>query len=144
MSTEEDLEVTTYLLKQKDPVGRSSLSLAASEGHTSLIDLLLDKGAVLEDTDKEGLTALGWACVRGRLNAAQCLIDRGADVNTCDKTGRTPLDLAAFQVIIPLRIVGCRGPRVASPTDKRGRLSIFAYSWVGRGLADRSNEALEG
>ncbi|OXU24414.1 hypothetical protein TSAR_008506 [Trichomalopsis sarcophagae] len=94
---EEDVEVTTHLLKQKDPVGRSALSLAASEGHTNLIDLLLDKGAVLEDTDKEGLTALAWACVRGRLNAAQSLIERGADVNACDKTGRTPLDLAAFQ-----------------------------------------------
>ncbi|XP_031779288.1 protein TANC2 isoform X2 [Nasonia vitripennis] len=94
---EEDVEVTTHLLKQRDPVGRSALSLAASEGHTNLIDLLLDKGAVLEDTDKEGLTALAWACVRGRLNAAQSLIERGADVNACDKTGRTPLDLAAFQ-----------------------------------------------
>ncbi|XP_014205049.1 protein TANC2 [Copidosoma floridanum] len=97
MSTDEDVEVTTLLLKQKDPVGRSALSLAASEGHTNLIVLLLDKGAMLEGTDKEGLTALAWACVRGRLSAAQCLIDRGADVNTCDKTGRTPLDLAAFQ-----------------------------------------------
>lgn len=99
MSTERDLEVTSHLLKQKDPVGRSPLSLASSEGHTSVINLLLDKGAVLEDTDKEGLTALAWACVRGRLNATQSLIDRGADANTCDKTGRTPLDLAAFQVI---------------------------------------------
>lgn len=106
MSREKDTEVTTHLLKQKDPVGRSPLSLAASDGHTSLIELLLDKGAVLEDTDKEGLTALAWACVRGRLNAAQCLIDRGADVNTCDKTGRTPLDLAAFQVNIYRRGVG--------------------------------------
>lgn len=102
MSTEKDIEVTLHLLKQKDPVGRSSLSLAASEGHTSLINLILEKGAALEDTDKEGLTALAWACVRGRLNAAQSLIDHGADVNTCDKTGRTPLDLAAFQVIAVL------------------------------------------
>ena len=102
MSTEEDLETTLHQLKQKDAVGRSPLSLAASEGHTSVLDLLLDKGAILEDTDKEGLTALAWACVRGRLSAAQCLIERGADVNTCDKTGRTPLDLAAFQVRLSL------------------------------------------
>lgn len=99
MSTEKDIEATLHLLKQKDSVGRSPLSLAASEGHTKMINLLLDKGAVLEDTDKEGLTALAWACVRGRLNAAQSLIDQGADVNNCDLTGRTPLDLAAFQVI---------------------------------------------
>ena len=74
------------------------MSLAAAEGHINLIELLLDSGAVIEDTDKEGLTALGWACVRGRLGTVQCLIDKEADVNTCDKIGRTPLDLAAFQV----------------------------------------------
>lgn len=72
--------------------------LAASEGHTNLIELFLDKGSILESRDKEGLTALCWACVRGRLSAVQNLIDRGADVNTSDNTGRTPLDLAAFQV----------------------------------------------
>ena len=96
--TEDDFELTKHLLKQRDPVGRAPLSLAASEGNSSIIELMLDSGACIEDTDKEGLTALAWACVRGRLSAVQCLIDRGADVNTCDKTGRTPLDLAAFQV----------------------------------------------
>lgn len=75
---------------------------AASEGHTNLIELFLDKGSVLESKDKEGLTALCWACVRGRLAAAQNLIDHGADVNSNDNTGRTPLDLAAFQVGLPL------------------------------------------
>lgn len=72
--------------------------LAASEGHTNLIELFLDKGSVLESRDKEGLSAICWACVRGRLAAVQNLIDHGADVNTNDNTGRTPLDLAAFQV----------------------------------------------
>lgn len=31
-------------LEQCDPVGRSALMLAASEGHVGLIELLLDKG----------------------------------------------------------------------------------------------------
>lgn len=101
------------LLEQRDLAGRTALMLAASEGHTNLIELFLDKGAVLECRDKEGLTALSWACVRGRVTAVQILLDCGADVNTNDNTGRTPLDLAAFQVYViptsmPIGDVGIR------------------------------------
>ncbi|XP_076242234.1 zinc-RING finger and ankyrin repeat domain-containing protein rolling pebbles [Calliopsis andreniformis] len=96
-STDTILDDAVTLLDQRDPAERTALMLAASEGHTNLIELFLDKGSILESRDKEGLTALCWACVRGRLAAVQNLIDRGADVNTSDNTGRTPLDLAAFQ-----------------------------------------------
>ncbi|XP_053975452.1 protein TANC2 isoform X2 [Hylaeus volcanicus] len=96
-STDTILDDAVLLLDQRDPAGRTALMLAASEGHTNLIELFLDKGSILEGRDKEGLTALCWACVRGRLAAVQNFIDRGADVNTSDNTGRTPLDLAAFQ-----------------------------------------------
>lgn len=98
-STDTVLDDAASLLDQRDPADRTALMLAASEGHTNLIELFLDKGSVLESRDKEGMTALCWACVRGRLAAVQNLIDHGADVNTNDNTGRTPLDLAAFQVI---------------------------------------------
>ncbi|PBC31395.1 hypothetical protein APICC_09785 [Apis cerana cerana] len=96
-STDTVLDDAASLLDQRDPADRTALMLAASEGHTNLIELFLDKGSVLESRDKEGMTALCWACVRGRLAAVQNLIDHGADVNTNDNTGRTPLDLAAFQ-----------------------------------------------
>lgn len=86
------------LLEQRDSDGRTALMLAASEGHTNLIELFLDKGSILETRDKEGLTALGWACLRGRVTIVQMLLDRGVNVSTNDNTGRTPLDLAAFQV----------------------------------------------
>lgn len=96
-STDTILDDAVTLLDQRDPAGRTALMLAASESHTNLIELFLDKGSILESRDKEGLSALCWACVRGRLTAVQNLIDRGADVNTSDNIGRTPLDLAAFQ-----------------------------------------------
>lgn len=97
-STDAISDETISLLEQRDPAGRTALMLAASEGHTNLIELFLDKGSILETRDKEGLTALGWACVRGRVAVVQMLLDRGANVGTNDNTGRTPLDLAAFQV----------------------------------------------
>ncbi|XP_014467333.1 PREDICTED: protein TANC1 isoform X3 [Dinoponera quadriceps] len=96
-STDAAVDEVLPLLEQRDHAGRTTLIFAASEGHTSLIELLLDKGSILETKDKDGLTALCWACVRGRVAAVQFLLDRGADVNTNDNTGRTPLDLAAFQ-----------------------------------------------
>lgn len=101
-STDTILDDAVMLLDQRDPAGRTALMLAASESHTNLIELFLDKGSILESRDKEGLSALCWACVRGRLTAVQNLIDRGADVNTSDNIGRTPLDLAAFQVGLAL------------------------------------------
>ncbi|XP_018398120.1 PREDICTED: protein TANC2 [Cyphomyrmex costatus] len=88
---------TISLLEQRDLAGRTALMLAACEGHINLLELFLDKGAILKTKDKEGLTALSWACVRGRITAVQMLLDRGSDVNTNDNSGRTPLDLAAFQ-----------------------------------------------
>lgn len=105
----------TSLLEQRDLAGRTALMFAASEGHTNLIELFLDKGSVLEARDKEGLTALDWACVRGRVTAVQILLDRGADVNTNDNTGRTPLDLAAFQVQV-------------SPAYSRSRYRVRHYA----------------
>lgn len=104
-STDAVLDDALTLLDQRDPSGRTALMLAASEGHTNLIEMFLDKGTVLEAKDKEGLTALCWACVRGRLTSVQNLLDRNADVNTSDNTGRTPLDLAAFQVYIVVFII---------------------------------------
>nr|XP_050866440.1 protein TANC2 isoform X1 [Vespula vulgaris] len=96
-STDTVLDDALTLLDQRDPSGRTALMLAASEGHTNLIEMFLDKGSVIEAKDKEGLTALCWACVRGRLTSVQNLLDHNSDVNTSDNTGRTPLDLAAFQ-----------------------------------------------
>ncbi|XP_032688832.1 protein TANC2 isoform X2 [Odontomachus brunneus] len=97
VSTDAVSDEALSLLEQRDLAGRTALMFAASEGHTNLIDLLLDKESILETRDKDGLTALCWACVRGRVAAVQVLLDRGADVSTNDNTGRTPLDLAAFQ-----------------------------------------------
>lgn len=97
-NTDAILDKAISLLEQRDFDGRTALMLAASEGHTSLIELFLDKGSILETRDKEGLTVLGWACLRGRITIVQMLLDRGANIGTNDNTGRTPLDLAAFQV----------------------------------------------
>ncbi|XP_044005263.1 protein TANC2 isoform X2 [Aphidius gifuensis] len=96
-SLSDDDNNSINLLEQCDTMGRTSLMLASSEGHTNLINLFLENNASIEAIDNEGLTALCWACVRGRISSVQQLLDNGANISTNDKTGRTPLDLAAFQ-----------------------------------------------
>lgn len=124
-------QVVELLLKQgadinvSDKQGRNALILAAAEGHTSTVELLMLKGesshlsqrhlsvfpdcprtrfvlfvvppgAALSSADQEGLTALSWACMKGQKGVVQLMVEAGADLNQPDRQGRTPLDLAAL------------------------------------------------
>ena len=76
--------------------------IAAMEGHTGVLELLIARKANFGGTDAEGLTALCLACMKGQLQAVNCLLDHqqqgGHDIiiNHADKRGRTPLDWAAY------------------------------------------------
>jgi ankyrin repeat protein len=93
-----DLDAARILLKNRaNPDGdeqvRDSrpLLLAAHQGMTEMVRLLLDEGADLEIEDQMGLTALHWASREDRLETVQFLLSRGAEI---DKTGldeATPL-----------------------------------------------------
>lgn len=63
---------------------------------TSLIDLLLEHGASIDDTDRDGNTPLHFAAKNlPRVEAAQHLVSRGADVSATNHQGNTPLHQAA-------------------------------------------------
>ena len=81
-------------LKDKD--GRTPLHLAAESADGHIVELLLDKGAKVDEKDDEsGFTALHHAARFGNKNVAELLIAKGADINTKDKQGHTPLYVAA-------------------------------------------------
>jgi ankyrin repeat protein len=86
--------------------GWTALHMAASQGRTRAVKMLIDKGADLDcrtgkpkgwysDGRPTGQTPLLLALRSGYLHVAQLLIDRGADVNGADETGKTALLLAA-------------------------------------------------
>ena len=63
-------------------IGMTALMFACKrrvEG-VSLLNLLLDHQANVNQVDSRGDTALMWACWHGHKNAAKLLLDRGADV----------------------------------------------------------------
>lgn len=71
--------------------GMSSLHYAAREGHTAIVERLLDAGADIDDTEANDITPLLLAVSNERVATAMRLIERGADIDRQDWYGRSPL-----------------------------------------------------
>jgi len=63
-----------------------------------MMELLLDRGAVIEEQDHLGTTALHWAAMSGSIDVVALLLARGADPRrvgrSFDARGASPVDLA--------------------------------------------------
>lgn len=100
-----DIEQARVLLDQGvrvdtlDRSRRTPLMWAALNGHSSLVDLLIDRGANVNAVATHGDTVLGYAiscCEKpGSADIVTKLLDNGADPNAKPHDGWTPLMLAA-------------------------------------------------
>ena len=95
--------VREYLDSGADPdiIDRSynnntALIYASSEGHTEIVELLLDRGADINITNDLGSTALMEASRNNRTEIIRLLLDRGADPNIRDDYGGTALISASI------------------------------------------------
>lgn len=68
------------------------LSIASSNGHHEIVDLLLQYGA---RTDVCDYSPLYKACQKGHVRVVKTLVKYGADIQACGKDGSTPLYIAA-------------------------------------------------
>jgi ankyrin repeat protein len=82
--------------------GHGLTALMWAAGHSSdagtkdvvqVIDLLIDRGARINDRDDQGRTALMIAAELGHTAAADLLVSRGADRSLRDQDGKTAADL---------------------------------------------------
>jgi len=77
-------------------LGHTALHMAAYNGHTETVLLLIKRGAKIDSRDVEGKTPLIHACTGPYAETVKVLIKAGADVNVKDSTeGFTPLMMAA-------------------------------------------------
>ena len=77
------------LVSAENQNGLTPVHLAARRGHAQVVELLLERGAGLEETDDRGFTPLLYAASSGNLDLVRFLVDRGADVGVVAPMPRT-------------------------------------------------------
>ena len=94
-----DVEKVSAMLRPgkadvKGPGGMTPLHVAAISGVMQVADMLLKKGANIDDPCDGGLTALYFAIQSNNGNLVGLLLQRGANLNARNEQGRTPLHWA--------------------------------------------------
>lgn len=93
-------EAVKKVLKEKgdanlsSPTGSRPLHIAALRDSASLINILLEHNAKVDQANDEGLTPLMVAAQNGKMDAVRVLLEKGADPMKCLNTGETALHLA--------------------------------------------------
>lgn len=103
---------------RQEQTGFSPLLLAAATGKSSIVEVLCEAGASLNQTltgkgaSMEGFTALHFAALNGHEEVTQLLLGKGAEKNAKAGNGLTPLDLASalkkLEVVAILKAAGAK------------------------------------
>lgn len=98
--------------------GVSAIIQAANNGHTNVVEALINYGANIEDESNNGKTSLHWACYWGHYSTVQLLIQKGANISTIDVEGMTPLMSATFKKhILIVKLLLRKGASVLTTND---------------------------
>ena len=83
------------ILSYRCDTGSTSLHVASLAGRAEVVEMLLKKGAKVDERRTDGSTPLHLACARGHTKVVQCLIAYGADAQLrTEYRQQTPLHLA--------------------------------------------------
>ncbi|KAJ5165607.1 uncharacterized protein N7500_007437 [Penicillium coprophilum] len=96
-------EVLQFLISQcdgssaRDSTNRDPLAWAASNGHLSVVKMLLDHGVDPLRHDEDGQTPISLAALNGYTEAVKLFLDYNVDPNPRDIGSKVPLTEAAYQ-----------------------------------------------
>ena len=136
-----DIEAVRRALDAGDDVNRSYCTLgakplywASGKGDKDLCELLIDRGADVNDKNEYGDTPLHEASYWGYKDVCALLIERGADVNAKNNSGETPVHCATYHDVCIIWSV-----RKASRTGcgRRTRAKVAADSVFQHGTSTR-------
>jgi len=89
------LEEEKVGVNQVDEFKRTAVQAAALKGQTSIVKLLLEKGADVTVGNREGWTPLNSASDSGHVEVVKLLLEKGADITVATERGWTPLNSAS-------------------------------------------------
>lgn len=92
-----EFELAAQMVKKGADVNKTGwtpLHYAASNGHVSVIKLLLENHAYIDAESPNGTTPLMMASMYGSPEAVKLLLDEGADLSLKNQQGMTALDFA--------------------------------------------------
>ena len=100
MMNDEDEELQDLIdggavVDEPDWLGRTALIIAATEGLTDAVNILLENEAEADAIDQHGRSALIWASGNGSAEAVEALLGKGVELDRADDAGNTALLLAA-------------------------------------------------
>lgn len=75
--------------------GMTAVMNAALEGHSEVIEVLVENGAELNAQNKDGWTALMLAALKGHSEVVHVLLEKGADIRLKNTAGWTALKAAS-------------------------------------------------
>jgi len=102
MSAIERLLVHQRDVDERTEDGRTALMLAAAEGDSNLVTVLLARGAAVNATNLRGGTPLMYAATAGDEKSVGLLLARGAEINRRARNGWTALTLASARGAAPV------------------------------------------
>ncbi|CAF3006428.1 unnamed protein product [Rotaria sp. Silwood2] len=83
------------ILEERDDGSNTALHIAAAEGHSSIVKLLLEQNCDLQARNIISWLPIHCAAERGRYNSVRVLIENHSPIDPVDKNQQTPLHLAA-------------------------------------------------
>ncbi len=86
--------LTDEELKTKTSCGETGIHFAAKNGHTHIIDFLVNKGLIVDERTISNWTPLHTAVESNHLAVVECLLKHGADMQVLNSDGKSPMDIA--------------------------------------------------
>ena len=82
-------------LNWQDCANNTALHKAAQHGYEEIVQILLDAGAIADESNDLGCTPLHYAALSGYNNMIKTIVAKGVNINAPDWASNTPLHLAA-------------------------------------------------
>ena len=87
-------DLPSRLAYRRGVFGYTPLHEAVSNGHSNILELLLQHGGDLNCRDNRGYTLLHLAASSGHINCVRVLLANDVDITCTDEYGKTPLQTA--------------------------------------------------